>query len=38
LIDLMYKMRHYVLLKKFSVKPKKPQEFFAKTYDTQKGS
>ena len=38
LIDLMDKMGHDVLLKKFSVKPMKPQEFFAKTYDKQKGS
>lgn len=38
LIDLMDKMHQDVILKKFSPKVMKPNEFFAKIYDKQKGS
>jgi SNF2 family DNA or RNA helicase len=38
LIDLMDKMSQDVILKKFSTKVMKPNEFFAKTYDKQKGN
>ncbi|MEK6781097.1 MAG: DEAD/DEAH box helicase [Bacteroidota bacterium] len=38
LIDLMDKMNQDMVLKKFSAKVMKPNEFFAKTYDKQKGS
>ena len=38
LIDLMDGMNQDVILKKFSAKVMKPGEFFAKTYDKQKGN
>ncbi len=38
LIELMDKMSQDVILKKFSTKAMKPNEFFAKTYDKQKGN
>jgi SNF2 family DNA or RNA helicase len=38
LIDLMDKMNQDVILKKFSVKQMKPNEFFSKVYDKQKGN
>jgi hypothetical protein len=38
LIELMDKMNQEVILKKFSTKPMKPGEFFAKVYDKQKGN
>ncbi len=38
LIELMDKMSQDVILKKFSAKAMKPNEFFAKTYDKQKGN